>query len=100
MYSFDIPLVKIYRELVSQKEKPITCVSILHSQSWHSAAGLMKTKTADSSTAIIPHLTATQILHSATRVIQVYFSALYQSDCPGIDALWGFLHNILTVVCL
>lgn len=69
------------------------CVSILHSQSWHSAAWLMKTKTADSSTAIRPDFTASGILHSSTRV---HVSALHL----WLDALRLFLHNLVIVICL
>lgn len=95
---FDILLVKINasinHKVIAIVKKECVCVSILHRQSWHSAAWLMRTKTADSSTAIRPDFTASGILHSATRV---HFSALHL----WVDALRLFLHNwIVIVLCL
>lgn len=64
---------KLSSQSISQKEKSIMFMCILHSQSWHSAVWLVNTKNLNtagsSSTAMIPDLTATKILHSATQLI-------------------------------
>lgn len=86
---------------ISLREKSITSMPILHSQSWHSAAWLTDAISVHSRKQSNTWLTATS--HSGTELIvtQPYFSAWWQLDCPGVILFYFFcIIYILFYVCL